>query len=165
MKISRLPTAYLNKLLNILFPPECITCNSEITEAYTMCDLCWKKLDFITEPNCAKCSLPIQSIALEQKCDINCLHIQHQYSTAKSVFVYESVTRELIHKLKYSTYYQIAQFFAKLICNRFAENIKNYDVVIPVPMHYLRLKERGYNQSSILAVKVAHTLKIKRVFI
>jgi ComF family protein len=74
------------------------------------------------------------------------------------VMEFEGATRECIHALKYEGRHGIATMMSRLIATRIVEF--PLDVVIPVPLHASRRRERGYDQSALLARGVARSLDL-----
>ena len=68
----------------------------------------------------------------------------------RSPFRFDGVMRQAIHQLKYRNLRALAQPLAKLLNNYLGTNPMPGEVLVPVPLHHKRLRERGYNQSSLL---------------
>jgi len=90
---------------------------------------------------------------------------------AVSVFPYGGYIRELIHRFKYRGATTLAPYFAEQMnINWQNYGLRRPDAVVPVPMHWMRLVHRGYNQAALLAeliadklnVPIIHALKRKR---
>jgi len=72
----------------------------------------------------------------------------------RSVFRFEGIMRQAVHDLKYRSVKSIADSLAMLMANYLQENKVPGDTFIAVPLHSRRLRERGYNQSSLLAKRL-----------
>ncbi len=127
--------AKVNKLLDLWFPNyTCVTCGAEIqnsANAY-ICDECIDKLPF--------------------NVDMTEIHF--------APFLYEEPIRSLILKLKYSDNAFCARAIAPYMAAVYIKHIKNKKnhIIIPVPLCKERYKERGYNQSELLANEVGEYL-------
>ena len=66
-------------------------------------------------------------------------------------FAYGAPLTGALHALKYSGRADLAKPLARLIAPHIAEHASSWDALVPVPLHPLRLAERGYNQAALLA--------------
>lgn len=142
---------FINKLVNIkeftldlLFPKYCIGCG---IEGYYICPGCSRKLPYISPLNCPKCGLPLGSRAFCPRCE----EMSWQLDSMHSIFRFEGILRQAIHLLKYNNYKAFAPVLAEQVLSFFKIVGMKADAIIPVPLHPLRIKERGYNQSSLIA--------------
>jgi ComF family protein len=130
--------------LDFLFPRFCVGCSKE---GDFICDSCQSSLMRIEPPVCPKCGKPQINEIL---CD-SCVNWDADIDGIRSPFQFEGVVRKAIHEFKYKNLRAIAGGLAKLLSEYMAENPIPCDVLVPVPLHGKRMKERGYNQSAILA--------------
>lgn len=77
---------------------------------------------------------------------------------ALAAFSYGGVLRGAVHKLKYNKRPDVGPALGALLAEALVERIDGCDVVIPVPLHPLRLATRGYNQAALLAAPLARAL-------
>lgn len=134
-------------LLEILFPQnlKCIFCGKE-DGGFGICDRCMEKLPFIKGPTCKKCGVSISS---GDVC-IECKDSKHKFERVYSIFDYSGRVRNSILKIKQNGLKYLANPFSYIMFKYF-ENIKvPFEVIIPMPIHENRLKERGFNQSELL---------------
>lgn len=137
--------------LDTLFPPRCFTCGELVGEHGNLCATCWNGVDFIAAPLCARCGVPFATDAGEQGECLPCLTTPPAYATARAVFRYEGASRRLITGYKYHDRTLATPMFARWLARAGAEQLAVAEVVIPVPLHPLRLLRRRYNQSALLA--------------
>jgi competence protein ComFC len=98
-------------------------------------------------PLCPRCGLP-------QSRDIlcpSCAGWQAEIDGIRSPFRFDGVMRQAIHELKYKNLRAIAGLFARLLNEYLIANPVPGEVLVAVPLHPKRLRERGYNQSQLLA--------------
>ncbi len=133
--------------LNLLFPHRCIGCGRE---GEIICSSCQINLPRIMPPVCPMCGRPQSS---NISCP-DCVKRQSYVDGIRSPYRFEGVIRQAIHQFKYRNLRSLATPLAQLIDN----HLKTYpipgDVLIPVPIHKKRIRERGYNQSLLLARKL-----------
>jgi ComF family protein len=127
-----------------------------------LCIDCFKKIEFISPPFCRFCSSPIKN----NKSGIckKCYGKNFPYDRVISVTFYKEPIKTLLHFFKYKNYDYLSDFFSYLIIEHLLKigfNPSNYDLITSVPLHPLKLKEREYNQSSLLANNLANYFEIK----
>ena len=139
--------------LNLLFPQQCIGCGRE---GELICYSCRSSLPQVTPPLCPKCGRPQLSGIL---CP-SCISWQAHIDGIRSPFRFEGVIRQAIHQLKYQNLRALALPLAKLLDDYLKANPITGDILVPVPLHRKRLRERGYNQSLLLARKLGKLISL-----
>jgi ComF family protein len=121
----------------------------------------WSKLQFLSEPLCARCGTPFE-IAVEpgQLCGA-CLAHPPAYDRARAALVYGDVSRDLVLGLKYQGRRDGLAVLAGWMAAAGAELLEGADLIVPVPLHYLRLVRRGFNQSGWLAAALARRTGVR----
>lgn len=98
-------------------------------------------------PTCPRCGRPQPSGIV---CP-DCVRWQAVIDGIRSPFRFEGVIREAIHQLKYQNLRALAVPLAGMLQEYLSANPLEFDVLVPVPLHRKRLRERGYNQARLLA--------------
>ncbi len=140
-------------LIDLIFPPHCAFCGTLLAEDDTaeICPGCLRNIRFISPPICPKCGFPfVMGIGENHLCG-QCLRRQWHFGSARALAFYEGPIREAIHGLKYRG----KSFLAKSLAGLFERGYPfidygSYDLLVPVPLHPKRLRERGFNQALIL---------------
>lgn len=146
-----------NEFLDILFPHICCFCNKIIADDFYIKGICRECMTFI--PFRSKDNLIISCI------DKHLNSHPMKYSKANipvyAACKYEDPLKKALLDLKFyeASYYR--EFFAYLLVFVFSDEIKNHDCIIPVPLHKNRKKERGYNQSELIAEKISEITGIE----
>ena len=130
--------------LDLLFPQHCVGCGKE---GEFLCYSCRQSLPRITPPLCPRCGRPQPSGIL---CP-SCVSWSAKIDGIRSPFRFDGAMREAVHQLKYRNLRALAVPLAKLLQDYLITNPVPAEVLVPVPLHRKRLRERGYNQSSLLA--------------
>lgn len=130
--------------LDLLFPQYCVGCGKE---GCFICGACHQSLTRIVPPICPRCGRPQPGDML---CP-DCVGWQAQIEGIRSPFRFEGVMRQSIHQLKYRNLRALAAPLAELLRDYLIANPMPVEVLVPVPLHQKRLRERGYNQSYLLA--------------
>ncbi len=151
----------LPKLLDILFPPQCLNCDARVPTHGTLCVNCWQMVGFISDPMCECCGLPFDyDIGVNSLCG-ECLQERPPYAHARAAFRYDEHSRRLITRFKYSDYTQLAKIYGIWLAKAGGELLGSSDLIIPVPLHYFRFVSRRFNQSAMLAHSLAKKTGIK----
>ena len=138
-------------LLDFLFPPQCLNCNTVVPAQGTLCLPCWQQVQFITDPYCQCCGHPFDYAIGDQALCGECLRERPPYARARAVFRYDEHSRALVTKLKYADQTQLAAIYGNWLARFGKELVAASEVIVPVPLHYWRFLGRRYNQSALLA--------------
>lgn len=128
---------------DFLFPRQCIGCGKV---GDFLCSGCCRKLPRILSPLCQKCG---KSESTGFLCP-SCWGWRSQIDGIRSVFRFEGLVRDTVHALKYYNFRSLSRPMADLMADYLCHSQIPGDVLVPVPLHRHRVKERGYNQSSLL---------------
>lgn len=143
-------------LLDLLFPPSCISCK---TVNSWLCQNCLSRISFITTPVCKRCGTPFTGDAqVCKQCKKNPL--QDIDGIRSASYFENSPIRAAIHFLKYRNHKAVASVLATILADAYRSYQIAADIIVPVPLHSSRLTERGYNQSELLAKAVSNILRL-----
>lgn len=149
-----------NWLLDLIFPTKlkCIFCDEELdgTTSNCTCAECYRKLPFIRS-YCKRCGV---SVVKGDEICLNCKSTNYSFEFARAVFDYTGEVMNVVHKLKYNGLKFLSEPIAGFMCDCFASSNMEADIICAVPLHPNRLKERGFNQSELLARVLANKFKI-----
>lgn len=138
-------------ILDILYPKRCPVCHGVLKGKDGICPDCRKQLHYITEPKCKKCGKQIEKTE-EEYCR-DCQRFSHAFDKGAAVFVYDDVMRRSISMFKYHNRREYAKIYAKEMyrhCRHFLK-MAAPDVILPVPVHKRKKRQRGFNQAELLA--------------
>lgn len=146
----------LQTVIRALFPPQCLLCEAWVAEAGGLCPDCWRDTEFLTGIVCDSCAVPLPG--LEEtgpvRCDA-CLADPPPWSRARAVMRYTGRGRHLVLALKHSDRTDIAPGAAGMILRTAQDVVTRDSLIVPVPLHWMRLAKRRYNQSALLAKALA----------
>lgn len=156
MTLMSFAAAAYTKFLDFLYPPECVICH---TPGTFLCADCLAEIEPIAEPLCPTCGYPLPAPHAECR---QCRRYPVRWvSTIRSVALFTpGVLREAIHKFKYQNMEILGKSLAPLLTTCYTINQMNAQVIVPVPLHKSRYKQRGYNQSEILARQLSAQLEL-----
>lgn len=138
-------------LLDALMPPQCLACNAVVSAPGNLCPDCFSQFNFVTPPVCSACGVPLEVHADDGLLCGVCLRDPPVFTQARAVFLYETVSRPLVLKLKHGDRTDAAVHLARWMMRSGADLIERCDMIVPVPLHRWRLFMRMYNQSALLA--------------
>ena len=147
--------------VSLLYPATCTVCGKHVRAGEYLCGGCEAKIVCIVPPFCGTCSEPFEgSINIAFSC-ANCSHRTIYFDAAVAAYRGRGIVRDVIHEFKYNRQIHLRHLVARwLLAALDDERLRDYqfDVMVPVPLHPTRQRERGFNQASLLAELLsAHT--------
>jgi ComF family protein len=149
--------ALAHATLDLLLPPHCPSCGTQIATHTTLCPPCFNTLTFITDPLCQSCGLPFASRAFAGTLRLcpHCLDPPPPWRAARAALLYDEAARALVLPLKHADRQENAATLAAFMARAGAALIHRADLLIPVPLHRRRLRARGFNQAALLAAALS----------
>lgn len=120
-----------------------------------LCPDCLHNLPRISPPVCSKCGKP-ESNRFCSSCSGRIIAIDG----IRSVFRFDGVVRQAIYQLKYHNLREIAPVMFQFLAEYMNFHPFDGDALVPVPLHNRRLRERGYNQSGLLAMGLGRLVNL-----
>lgn len=115
----------------------------------------WAKLRFLSDPLCRRCGAPFEiAVDVDQECGA-CHADPPSYDRARAALEYGDISRDLVLALKYQGRRDSLDLLAGWMAAAGADLIGQADLIVPVPLHYVRLVRRGFNQSAWLAAAIS----------
>ena len=140
--------------VSLLYPATCAICRKHVRAGEYLCDSCEAKIVRIVPPFCATCSEPFDgSIDAAFTC-ANCAHRSIYFTSAVAAYRGSGVVRDVIHEFKYNRRIHLRHLVARWLRAALDdERLRDhrFDLVVPVPLHPARQRERGFNQAGLLA--------------
>jgi ComF family protein len=125
--------------LDLLLPPQCPICSKLVDGMGRLCANCFGQTHFISAPHCCQ----------------GCLARPPAFHSARAALRYDEQARRLILPFKHADRTELAPVLAAMMARAGAELLAETEVLIPVPLHRTRLRQRRYNQAALLAVALA----------
>jgi len=148
----------LNRFQAALLPCQCACCGAPSGNEL-ICSGCKDDLPWLTKA-CAICSLPLFGQDSPLLLCGECIKSPPPFDHVTTLFSYESPINHLIHQLKFAKKLSIARLMGEFLLQKIINQDKKPDLIIPVPLHSQRLKERGFNQAHEIARYIAKPLGI-----
>ena len=133
----------------------CVLCGSMSHEGL-WCGACDTALPYLDAPHCPVCALPAPT---GEVCG-HCLKEPPLFTRTTAVFSYSFPLDKLVQAMKYGEQLALAYAFAEKLALRIDKS-NLPDCIIPMPLHPAKLRERGFNQSLLLAATAARKLDIE----
>ena len=141
--VSPIWKIWTEALLDLVFPRRCAGCGRMGT---WLCPDCTSTLPRIEPPVCRHCGLPSRELQICSAC------WQQKSHGIRTPYYFEGTLRAMVHRLKYRRARHLAEPLGLLMVDFLKTRpFPDVDAVVPVPLYPTRLKERGYNQSVLLA--------------
>lgn len=154
-------------LASVLFPAPCQICGAVLTNARALpiCAACFASLRSLQSPLCVCCGRPfVSEVTLDAKVPkcFACRREVYAFDCARSFGAYTDHMVRAIGLLKYEKLTRLGQWFAERLHQVIQADpaLRPVDVVVPVPLHPARLRERGYNQAELIAKPLARKLHL-----
>jgi ComF family protein len=143
------------KLYRKLFPIPCLLCGLP-GDCDPLCRACAAELPLLG-PACQRCAMPLESAQICGRC------LQHPpvADHSLSLYRYQGDIKRCITSFKFHQQLQFADFFAAQLYQILESRSQLPDCLIPIPLHPLRLRQRGFNQAHEVARKLAAALNIE----
>jgi ComF family protein len=155
---------WLNAGLGLLYPEVCQICGAAraTPEEGYVCGQCRAKARFIEEPFCECCGRPFKGdITTRFECS-NCKEMQWAFQSARSAVVARDPVLDVIHRYKYQRALWFEPFLAGLLVEAAQPVLAggNWQMIVPVPLHASKEREREFNQAERLADRLGAAVQI-----
>lgn len=127
------------------------------------CAACFGKVNVITPPFCVRCGVPFsfQPLGSGDLLCISCITRPPHFDRARAAIRYDETARRMIFPLKYADRAETSSNLARLMARSGSDLLKIADLLVPVPLHPGKLRQRRYNQAALLATALARQTSIK----
>ena len=134
----------------------CICCGSLIdgSRAYSLCDRCMEKLHWINGRTCDRCGKALPETYNGKRC-YDCMLHPHSFRKGYSCLTYGLYERKILLDYKYNGKGYLFRKLGDILYDRISCESIRPDVIVPVPIHKKREKNRGYNQATLMARRLS----------
>jgi ComF family protein len=144
---------YRQRLLDLLFPPRCAGCGAS---GHLLCPACLAQIRRLQQPRCPSCALPFDGQICRSCCQPP--HPQRALHALQAVAAYREPLRTCIHQFKYRGAIRLAEPLGLLLAETYRTCNLRSEILVAVPLHTDRERQRGYNHAALLARVCARTL-------
>lgn len=150
---------FSHSILDFFYPPHCSVCRVILgRNESVVCESCWDRVKVI-DSACSRCGCPLGG--KNELCK-NCSGKNFKFSRARVLASYDQIVQNLIHLFKYRQKVSVGRRLAKMLAESVAQDstFSGTNLIVPVPLHKSRMRERGYNQSAVIAKELSRTLGV-----
>ena len=147
----------IRQIIKIIFPDDiyCIRCGKIIdsTRTYSLCDDCIRNFHWTNNKTCNKCGKLMDEEGVYSLCK-DCRNMDHYFAQGFTCLMYGLYEKELLWAFKYGKQGYLGEKLGEILKDRLEPEFEkglNIDVIIPVPIHKKKLRQRGFNQAELMA--------------
>lgn len=162
MKIAEL-TEPLRAAASLFYPATCAVCGGAVERTDYLCAACARKVQRITAPFCAVCSEPFSGAIDQTFTCLNCAQRKLWFDTAVSACRSRGVVRFVMLQFKYNRQLHLRHLIRAWLLEALQDERlrgRTFSVIVPVPLHPARRRERGFNQAEVLARILSEHMKV-----
>lgn len=152
----------LRATVDLLLPAVCIYCGNHLdtNDNSQLCDDCLSAISPVPHGSCSCCVHPFISASSSHLCG-SCLKKPPYFSKVYAGCLFQGVSKEMIHRLKYRNQVILAESLSHIAINAFQKELTDYqpNLIIPVPLHLRKLRKRTYNQAIEIARPISRHLE------
>jgi ComF family protein len=141
--------------LGLLYPPTCIGCGAATGDPHGLCSGCWSGLRLIERPYCERLGTPFAVDFGAPLLSPAAMADPPVFERARAAAHYDGIARALVRRLKYGDRLELAEALGAMMARAGAELLADSDLIVPVPLHRLRLWQRRFNQAVALGAVIA----------
>jgi ComF family protein len=161
---------FFRGLAEVIFPPACVHCRGIVAAAWNapassedttpafrhLCARCATQLEWVHPPHCVTCGHPFYGIVEAARSCVKCEGLDPAFGEGRTAVLFKGPARALVIELKYHRGLHVLADMAEIF--RRSSHIMAWvrgAVLVPVPLHSRKTRERGYNQAELLARTIA----------
>lgn len=150
----------IRALLPVFFPDRCPFCDGVIDMGSLCCKECGGRIPLVRQPYCCKCGQPLMDAGGEYCMD--CGRKRHAYMAGRAVYIYQGPVKASLYRFKYAGRQEYAVCYGRQALELYGGWIRNIapEAIVPVPLHPVRQRKRGYNQAEVFARVLGEALDI-----
>lgn len=150
---------WLNIIQDYLLPPTCLLCGNTGHGNRDLCHSCYRHLPRNTRC-CYQCAELLEIPSAAPRLCGRCLNRRPAFDETYAPFIYQGAIRHLITTLKFRADYKNARLLGQLLAEHLRQTAEKPELILPVPLHPSRYRQRGFNQTIEIARTVARELHI-----
>ena len=146
----------LQAALQVIYPPQCLSCAAPVISDFGLCADCWRETPFIAGLACDQCGIPLPGGEAGEiaHCD-DCIAIARPWDRGRAALLYRDNGRRLVLALKHGDRMDLARPAGGWMLKAARPILQPGMLVVPVPLHWLRLFRRRFNQAALLSCALA----------
>jgi ComF family protein len=165
-RIHRPGSSFLRGVAEVFFPPSCVHCRGMVEDVEGaghaaagfrhLCARCAAQLEFVRPPQCTTCGHPFYGVVEGERRCVKCDGLQPEFGEGRTAVLFKGPARSLVIELKYHRGLHVLADMAEVFrrSTPLLAHVRGA-VLVPVPLHARKARERGYNQALLLAGALA----------
>lgn len=164
MKILSLAQRIGAGFLGVAFPASCASCGDALENPPLphVCHRCFSKIHIVEDPRCLTCGYPFFGDADSHEDCQHCSRLTPKFSRGWSITLFRGPIRRLIYALKYEKALWALGDLGRIA--EYAEGLGDFledAILVPVPLHSRKSRERGYNQSALITEELSRRFEVR----
>ncbi|MEO0980563.1 MAG: ComF family protein [Pseudomonadota bacterium] len=155
-RLSGVSSGALRGALNALLPLRCLCCERRVGSDDGLCPVCWHGMAFIEKPVCHRLGTPFAYDVGKEAWSPRAIASPPVFDRLRSVAFYEGSAQRLVLAFKFGGKRELARPMGKWMSNAGREFLNPDCLIVPVPLHWVRMITRRFNQAGALAQVIAH---------
>ncbi len=158
----------MQSVAQLVYPSQCLSCGDLVEDDFGLCSRCWRDTPFISGLVCDKCGVPLMGAEEggagmsasppTPLCD-DCMNVRRPWSRGRAALLYEGNGRKLVLALKNGDRQDLAPPAAGWMARAAQPLLSDNMLIAPVPLHWMRLMKRRYNQAALLGIELSRILQ------
>ena len=142
--------------VRLLYPPQCVSCDALVDDPFGLCPACWRDTAFIGGAVCTACGAPVSTPGDEPDllCE-DCVATPRPWVNGRAALAYRDNARRIVLALKHGDRLDLARPAAHWLFRAARPILHPGMLVVPIPLHRMRLWQRRYNQAALLSAGLA----------
>ncbi|TVP79662.1 MAG: ComF family protein [Puniceicoccaceae bacterium] len=164
--LKTISRAFTRSFLDVFFPRNCVHCGDAVTGAdyQFLCRASSRELFLARPPSCTTCGHPFFGLLSGSRVCPHCEELEPLFEEGRTLFLAKGPGRALIHELKYkSGFYVLSDIQAMIAATPYYRDYFEGAILVPVPLHATKQRERGFNQSRVIARAIQRATGAKAV--
>jgi competence protein ComFC len=154
----------LRGFVSLFYPSFCAACSDSVEPGEYLCRVCADEAPRLRPPFCAKCSQAFPGAITDIFTCANCQNRTLHFEAAVSAYRSRGVVRQVMHDFKYGRQVHLRHVLAGWLIKALEDPRlagRRFDLIVPVPLHPARKRERGFNQAELLAQALSRASGIR----
>lgn len=131
-------------LLDLIFPPRCVNCRSYTPSKIFVCEICFSKIKILSGIYCGNCRSRLPDGT--KHC-----HKDFPFVLCGATDYSDPTIRKMVRGIKFHGLKDLSKPFSELLISYLEREKIKADIIVPIPLGPKRKRERGYNQSELIA--------------
>jgi ComF family protein len=160
--LRTMPARCVRQMVEFVYASRCAACHTACEPSHEFCTECAAGLDELAgKPRCQRCAMPVAHPAA--RCTYCHDRGMYPFNRVVALGKFAPPLRDMIHRMKYHRHWELAEAMADRMweCRDTRDLLAWSEVLVPVPLHWTRQVERGFDQSEVIARRLGRRAGIK----